>query len=144
MVAGDEGSADKVVLALGEMLMINASTATSVGTVTKVFKGKITLTLRLPICADVASRVTLSRVSTQDGGSSGMARLAGEPVPDLLIDACGWVAAIDARINIDLEMERTIGQANWILPSQAKKKLTDWRNNVMTCLLTYLPQINDS
>ena len=62
MVAGDEGSADIVKpLALGEMLMINASTATSVGTVTKVSKGKTTLTLRLPICADVASRVTLSR-----------------------------------------------------------------------------------
>ena len=44
-------------------------------------------------------------------------------MPDLLIDACGWVAVIDARINIDLEMERTIGQANWILPSQAKKEI---------------------
>ena len=62
MVAGDDGSPDIVKpLALGEMLMINASTATSVGTVTKVSKGKTTLTLRLPICADVASRVTLSR-----------------------------------------------------------------------------------
>jgi len=62
MVAGDEGSADMVKpLALGEMLMINASTATSVGTVTKVSKGKTTLTLRLPICAEITSRVTLSR-----------------------------------------------------------------------------------
>ena len=68
-----------------------------------------------------------------------MARLAGEPVPDLLIDACGWVAVIDARINIDLEMERTIGQANWILPLQAKKeidRLAKERNDLLLDLLT--------
>ncbi len=67
-----------------------------------------------------------------------MARLAGEPVPDLLIDTCGWVAVIDARINIDLEMERTIGQANWILPSQAKKeidRLAKERNDLLIDLL---------
>ena len=59
-------------------------------------------------------------------------------MPDLLIDACGWVAVIDARINIDLEMERTIGQANWILPSQAKKeidRLAKERNDLLIDLL---------
>ena len=62
MVASEEGKADKVKpLALNEMLMINAATATSVGVVNKVSKGVTTLTLRLPICAPIGSRVTLSR-----------------------------------------------------------------------------------
>ena len=40
--------------------MINSATATSVGTVAK--KGKVSkISLRLPICAKVGSRITLSR-----------------------------------------------------------------------------------
>ena len=68
-----------------------------------------------------------------------MAPSAGEPVPDLLIDACGWVAVVDARINIDLEIERTIGPANWILPAQAKEeieRLAKARNDLLLDLLT--------
>lgn len=67
-----------------------------------------------------------------------MEPLAGEPVPDLLIDACGWIAVIDARINIDIEMERTIGQANWILPLQVKEeidRLAEGRNDLLLDLL---------
>ena len=61
MVAGGDGDSDSVrPLSMNEMLMINSATATSVGTVTK--KGKISkISLRLPICAKVGSRITLSR-----------------------------------------------------------------------------------
>ena len=33
----------------------------------------------------------------------------------VLIDACGWVACVDAKINIEREMERLIGPCQWIL-----------------------------
>ena len=61
MVAGGDGDSDSVrPLSMNEMLMINSATATSVGTVIK--KGKISkISLRLPICAKVGSRITLSR-----------------------------------------------------------------------------------
>jgi len=38
-----------------------------------------------------------------------MASLRGEAVTGVLVDACGWVAVVDARINIDLELESQIG-----------------------------------
>ena len=38
-----------------------------------------------------------------------MASLRGEAVTGVLVDACGWVAIVDARINIDLELESQIG-----------------------------------
>jgi len=40
---------------------VNVATATSVGIVSKADKGVTTLDLRLPICADAGSRVSLSR-----------------------------------------------------------------------------------
>ena len=38
-----------------------------------------------------------------------MASLRGEPVTGVLIDTCGWVAVVDARINIDLALEQQLG-----------------------------------
>ena len=38
-----------------------------------------------------------------------MASLRGEIVAGVLVDACGWVAVVDARINIDLDLEPQIG-----------------------------------
>ena len=35
--------------------------------------------------------------------------MRGETVAGVLVDACGWVAVVDARINIDLELETQIG-----------------------------------
>ena len=35
--------------------------------------------------------------------------MRGESVTGVLVDACGWVAVVDARINIDLELESQIG-----------------------------------
>ena len=45
----------------GEMLMLNSATATSVGTVSQIKGKNATIKLRLPICAEVGSRITLSR-----------------------------------------------------------------------------------
>jgi translation initiation factor 2 subunit 3 len=45
----------------GEMLMLNSATATSVGTVSQIKGKNAKLKLRLPICAEVGSRITLSR-----------------------------------------------------------------------------------
>ena len=35
--------------------------------------------------------------------------MRGDVVSGVLLDACGWVAVVDARINIDLELETQIG-----------------------------------
>jgi translation initiation factor 2 subunit 3 len=62
MVAGDGEGADKIYpLRNNEMLMVNVATSTSVGVVKGAEKGKATLHLRLPICADEGQRVSLSR-----------------------------------------------------------------------------------
>ena len=62
MVAG-EGEEPSPIMPLrpNEMLMVNVATATSVGVVSKTGKGKATLKLRLPICADSGQRISLSR-----------------------------------------------------------------------------------
>ncbi len=38
-----------------------------------------------------------------------MASLRGEFLAGVLVDACGWVAVVDARINIDLALESQVG-----------------------------------
>ena len=35
--------------------------------------------------------------------------LRGEILAGILVDACGWVAVVDARINIDLALETQVG-----------------------------------
>ena len=55
----------------------------------------------------------------------------GEIVPDLLIDACGWAAVVDAGLNIDLEIERTIGPSNWIVLMQVKKEHNLWKYTLL-------------
>jgi len=52
----------------------------------------------------------------------------GEIVPDLLIDACGWAAVVDAGLNIDLEIERTVGPSKWVVLLQVKMELERMMN----------------
>ena len=62
MVAGEGEAPEKIYpLRNNEMLMINVATATSVGVTKNAEKGKASLDLRLPICADSGQRVSLSR-----------------------------------------------------------------------------------
>ena len=64
MVGSDEEKPDKVApLRSGEMLMVNISTATSVGVVSNIGGGKATLNLRLPVVAEDGGRISLSRRS---------------------------------------------------------------------------------
>lgn len=62
MVSGEGDDASPIVpLRPNEMLMVNVATATSVGVVSNTGKGKATLNLRLPICADEGQLISLSR-----------------------------------------------------------------------------------
>ncbi|MBI2133844.1 translation initiation factor IF-2 subunit gamma [Candidatus Woesearchaeota archaeon] len=59
------GAKDKLVvdpIRLGENLMLNANSAATVGAVIELQKGGITCRLKLPVCADKGSRVTISRL----------------------------------------------------------------------------------
>ncbi len=58
------GAKDKLVvepLKMGEPLMLNVNSTTTVGIISKMRKKEITFTLKLPVCAMPGSRVTLSR-----------------------------------------------------------------------------------
>lgn len=46
---------------LSEILMLNVNSATTVGVVSSLSKGKIECVLKIPICAEIGSRVTISR-----------------------------------------------------------------------------------
>ena len=61
MISGNEDERSIRPLQPNEMLMVNSATATSVGTVARIKGKKVTLSLRLPICAKKGSRITLSR-----------------------------------------------------------------------------------
>ena len=76
-----------------------------------------------------------------------MEQSQGEILPDLLIDACGWAAVVDAKLNIDIEIERTIGPSRWILPIQVKEELermNEQRRDLLLDLLFSRAQIIDS
>jgi translation initiation factor 2 subunit 3 len=64
MLGSDVDKPEKVApLRGGEMLMVNISTATSVGVVSNIGGGKATLNLRLPVVAEDGGRISLSRRS---------------------------------------------------------------------------------
>ncbi|MEK6917038.1 MAG: translation initiation factor IF-2 subunit gamma [Nanoarchaeota archaeon] len=48
-------------LKMGEVLMLNVNSAATVGIITKLGKDKIECRLKLPVCAEKGSRVTISR-----------------------------------------------------------------------------------
>lgn len=43
----------------------------------------------------------------------------------IIIDACGWVAIIDSGMNLDLELERTIGTFDLILLDSVLQELIE-------------------
>tara|TARA_B100001741_G_scaffold306994_1_gene301237 strand:- start:864 stop:1811 length:948 start_codon:yes stop_codon:yes gene_type:complete len=61
MVGSDGDSTDVYPLRHGETLMVTVATAKSVGTVSNNQKNKVFLNLKLPICANIGSRLSLSR-----------------------------------------------------------------------------------
>ena len=59
------GAKDKLVvdpIKLGESLMLNVNSAATVGSVAELSKGGFLCRLKLPVCAEVGSRVTISRM----------------------------------------------------------------------------------
>ncbi len=59
------GAKDKLVvepIRLGENLMLNVNSAATVGAVIELQKGHFTCRLKLPVCAEKSSRVTISRL----------------------------------------------------------------------------------
>jgi translation initiation factor 2 subunit 3 len=46
---------------MGEMLLLNVNSAATVGLITKLSKDVVECKLKLPVCADIGSRVTISR-----------------------------------------------------------------------------------
>ncbi len=60
-VVGAKNTADVEPIKLKEPLMLNVNSAATVGIVTELGKGKFQCMLKLPICAEKGSRVTISR-----------------------------------------------------------------------------------
>ncbi len=59
------GAKDKLVvdpIRLGENLMLNVNSAATVGAVIELQKGHVTCRLKLPVCSEKSSRVTISRL----------------------------------------------------------------------------------
>ena len=44
---------------------------------------------------------------------------------DVLIDACGWVALVDASINIDIALSKVIGPPHFILLDMVLEELEE-------------------
>lgn len=61
-VVGLEKELEVAPIKMGEPLMLNVNSAATVGTVIKMKKGITICRLKLPVCVDVGSRVTISRL----------------------------------------------------------------------------------
>ena len=110
MVSGDTDGENVRPLQPGEMLMLNSATATSVGVVSAVKGKNATLNLRLPIWPTFGHQnysFTPRRKSLAPHWT--WHHRGVKPVIGVLIDTCGWVAVVEARINIDLAYNN-----NWV------------------------------
>lgn len=61
-VVGIDRQIDVIPLRQKEPLMINAGTATTSGIITKLEKGRVTVELKRPVCAEVGTRIAISRL----------------------------------------------------------------------------------
>jgi translation initiation factor 2 subunit 3 len=61
-VVGTKEELDVDPIKLGEALMLNVNSAATVGVVIELKKGKVKCKLKLPVCAEPESRVTISRM----------------------------------------------------------------------------------
>ena len=42
---------------------------------------------------------------------------------DLIIDACGWTAAVDANVNLDHALLPLVGRPTWLVPKGGREEL---------------------
>ena len=57
----------------------------------------------------------------------------------LIVDACGWVALVDAKINLDIELKTILGQPELILTDPVLielRKIDEGRKGLLLELLT--------
>ena len=57
----------------------------------------------------------------------------------LIVDACGWVALVDAKINLDIELKTILGQPELILTDRVLielRKIDEGRKGLLLELLT--------
>ena len=48
----------------------------------------------------------------------------------VLIDACGWVACMDAQLNVQAEMEALLGPCTWVLLPSVERELQRLANEL--------------
>ena len=48
----------------------------------------------------------------------------------VLIDACGWVACMDAQLNVQAEMEALLGPCTWVLLPSIERELQRLANEL--------------
>ena len=63
----------------------------------------------------------------------------GQLSPAKIVDACGWVALVDAKINLDIELKSILGQPELILTDAVLvelKKIDEDRKGLLLELLT--------
>ena len=60
-VVGSEKELNVEPIKMGEVLMLNVNSAATVGIVDKLGKNQIHCKLKLPVCAEKSSRITISR-----------------------------------------------------------------------------------
>ena len=51
--------------------------------------------------------------------------ICGDILPDILVDACGWVAVVDAGINIDYGLINIFGKYQFLLLPLVQKELEE-------------------
>ena len=56
----------------------------------------------------------------------------------VLIDACGWVALVEARLNLDISMKGAVGSADLKLLESVNKELESVSSNQKGLLLDLL------
>jgi len=58
----------------------------------------------------------------------------------LIIDACGWTAAIDASVNLDHALMPLVGRPEWLVPSGVRMELAVLDRQRRGLLLTLLDE----
>ena len=66
--------------------------------------------------------------------------MRGVKLPKILVDSCGWIAIIDAGINIDHAITNMLGKYQFIVIKSVWDELETFQNNNKSkCLSTSTP-----
>lgn len=59
---------------------------------------------------------------------------------DLIIDACGWAAAVDAKVNLDHALLPLVGRPTWLVPVGVREELETLNRERRGLLLSLLDE----